>query len=70
MSDFGDFVESMTWIEWVIASAIVAITVCCLGFSVFQVKMECDTFNKFKEPTTPEATFWDAAFSELRVEAR
>jgi len=40
-----------------------------LGFAVFATCQERDTFNKFKSPDQPVATFWDAAFSELRIES-
>ena len=31
---------------------------------------EAATFNKFKGEDQPEATLWDAAFADLRVESR
>jgi len=36
-------------------------------FITFPVCRERDTFNKFKDPNTPSATFVDALFSDLRV---
>lgn len=41
-----------------------------LSFYIFKNINEAATFNKFKSKETPEATFWDAVFIELRVEAQ
>lgn len=41
-----------------------------LYFAYFATCQERDTFNKFKSPDQPVATFWDASFSELRVESK
>jgi uncharacterized membrane protein YsdA (DUF1294 family) len=40
-----------------------------LGFVVYGWHVEAATFNRYKKPEQPKATWVDAAFSELRVEA-
>lgn len=48
----------------------VAFVVILLAGAFTKWHFEAATFNKFRDPDTPEATIWDAMFSELRVEAK
>lgn len=49
---------------------LIVLTIAGAGaFTFFQWKMEADTFNRYKSDKLPDATWVDAAFSELRVEA-
>lgn len=54
---------------------VLIVTVFVVMFSIafcvdyHQSAMEAQTFNKFKSPSQPEATVWDAMFADLRVEA-
>ena len=47
---------------------IAAVVLLFLSLPFFFARQEAATFNKFKKPETPEATMWDALFSELRIE--
>lgn len=53
-------------IRWMIGIGIILFMVFS-AVAVVSISQEAKTFNKFKKPDQPEATFWDAAFSELRV---
>lgn len=37
---------------------------------IIQPLSEAATFNKFKSPETPEATYWEALTCKLRIEPR
>lgn len=47
---------------------VVLIILSLTAIRIFSWNQEAQTFNKFKNPDQPEATIWDAMFSELRVE--
>jgi len=49
---------------------VVFVFACVLVLGYFKLCNERDAFNKFKSPSTPEATLMDAWASELRVEAK
>jgi len=38
------------------------------AFLLIQPYFEMQTYNKFKSPDKPEATYWDAMFAELRIQ--
>lgn len=50
---------------------LVAFFACVIIFlsttAIFSAVQEAKVFNKFKSPSQPEATTWDALFAELRV---
>ena len=48
--------------------SILTVVAVILALAILPPMMEASTFNKFKSQNQPEATFWDAVFSELRVE--
>jgi len=56
--------KSFTAIEGVIVAAIIIIIIV---ITFVQPYFEMQSFNKFTKG--PKATYWDAVFSELRIEA-
>jgi hypothetical protein len=54
----------------IVGSLTAFLCVCALVLGYFKLCNERDTFNKFKSPSTPEATLMDAWSTELRVEAK
>jgi len=48
------------------AAILIAIVILLVMIFV-QPYFEAKSFNKFRDPDTPPATYWDAMFSELRV---
>ena len=59
----AEWKEARIWIL-----IVVAILVLLFVPFVLQPYFEAKTFNKFKKPEQQEATYWDALFSNLRVE--
>jgi len=49
---------------WALCAAVIALILIAASFFPY---MEARTYNKFKSPEAPEATFLDAVFSDLRV---
>ena len=49
---------------------IVAILIMAIYGLIIQPLSEAATFNKFKSPETPEATYWEALTCNLRIEPR
>lgn len=43
----------------------------CVGIAlallIMQPYFEAKTYNKFREPDQPQATYWDAVWADLRV---
>jgi uncharacterized protein YybS (DUF2232 family) len=41
-----------------------------IALALYQPYREKETYNKFKDPSQPKATYWDAVFSELRITSK
>jgi hypothetical protein len=55
----------MPYILYILAMLVIA----AYGL-IIQPMSEAATFNKFKSPETPEATYWEALTCRLRIEPK
>ena len=51
----------------VLILVVTVVIIAILGFAAYAPHREKVTYNKFKDPNTPEASYMDALFADLRV---
>lgn len=56
--------------DYVVTILSVILTIIVLAVLAIQPYYEAKTFNKYRKQGEPEATYWDAMFSNLRVNAK
>ena len=67
----SDHTKRIPWNENIIIAVLLLLLMgTFIFFHCIYAHYEKETFNKYKSADQPEATIWDALFSELRVETK
>jgi len=57
-------------INKLIGIGLITLLTIAIFIAILQPHYEAKAFNKFKSESLPQATYWDALFSKLRIESR